>query len=57
MDETLRRLNFCFIYIYDILADFSSEKEYLEHLQALISWLNDKGILINRLKCIFGDPD
>jgi cleavage and polyadenylation specificity factor subunit 1 len=39
MDEVLRGLNFCFVYLDDILVFFRSLEEHKQHLRALFAQL------------------
>lgn len=57
MDEVLRGLEFCFVYIDDILIASASEEEHLQHLTMVFRRLKDKGILVNPAKCVFGVPE
>ena len=54
MDQVLRGLHFCFVYVDDILIASSSEEEHKEHLRKVFQRLSDYGILINPSKCLFG---
>lgn len=57
MDEVLRGLNFCYVYIDDILVASATELEYLTHLEILLGRLQEYGIVINPTKCIFGQQE
>jgi hypothetical protein len=46
MDEILRRFDFCFSYIDDILVYSQSPELHEQHLQALFKQLQAKGILL-----------
>jgi len=54
IDEVLRDLDFCYAYIDDILVASRSEEEHLQHLQILFNRLQEYGVVINPLKCTFG---
>jgi len=54
IDEVLRGLDFCYAYIDDILVASKSEEEHLQHLRILFNRLQDHGVVINPMKCIFG---
>lgn len=57
MDEVVRGLNFCFVYIDDILVASTNEAEHEKHLRILFQRLKDYGIKINAAKCVFGVPE
>ena len=54
MDQVLRGLHFCFVYVDDILIASSSEEEHKEHLRKVLQRLSNYGIIINPSKCLFG---
>lgn len=54
MDEIYRDLDFCFVYIDDILVASESADQHLEHLRMVFERLCQHGILINSSKCVFG---
>jgi len=54
IDEVLHDLNFCYAYIGDILVASKSEEEHLQHLRILFNRLQEYGVVINPLKCTFG---
>lgn len=56
MDEVLRGLDWCYVYIDDILVASSSSEEHERHLRELLGRLNDYGVLENSRKCAFGAP-
>ena len=51
MDQVLRGLHFCFVYIDDVLIASTSDKQ---HLRQVFQCLSTHGILINPAKCLFG---
>lgn len=57
MNEVLRGLDFCYVYLDDILVFSSSTSEHEQHLRALFQRLAEYGVLINTNKCIFGQPE
>ncbi|XP_076247800.1 uncharacterized protein LOC143187473 [Calliopsis andreniformis] len=57
MDEVLRGLDWCYVYIDDIFAASSSIEEHKNHLRELFGRLNDYGVLVNCAKCVFGAPE
>ena len=54
MEQVLRGLMFCYVYIDDILIASSSAEEHQRHLRLVFERLNDHGIQINPAKCDFG---
>ena len=57
MDEVLRGLPGCFIYIDDILIASESAALHREHLHAALSRLSQYGIKVNKAKCLLGVPE
>jgi hypothetical protein len=53
MDDNLRRLDFCFAYLDDILLFSHSLEEHEQHMRTLFNQLQRYGILINSSKCVF----
>jgi cleavage and polyadenylation specificity factor subunit 1 len=53
MDQVLRGLDFCFIYLDDILIASASEAEHVQHLAEVFQRLRSAGLLLNREKCVF----
>lgn len=51
MVEVLRNLNFCYVYIDDILIASSTEEEHLRHVQEVFGRLNEYGVVLNSAKC------
>ena len=54
MDQVLRGLHFCYVYIDDLLIASSNPEEHRQHLRLVLERLSDHGILINPAKCVFG---
>ena len=54
MDEVVRGLPFVFVYIDDLLVASDTEDEHESHLRQLFDRLQEYGIIINPLKCVFG---
>ena len=54
IDQVLRGLPFTYAYINDLLIASSSADEHKHHLCAVFQRLNEYGIVINLLKCMFG---
>ncbi len=57
IDEVLRRLDFAYAYIDDILIASTSSDEHLQHLRLVLERLEDHGLLINVQKSVFGVPE
>jgi hypothetical protein len=56
MDSLLGRLPFAFVYLDDILVASPSAAEHQRHLAAVLSVLQDNGLVVNAEKCKFGQP-
>ncbi|HBK82804.1 MAG TPA: hypothetical protein DDZ41_04280, partial [Flavobacterium sp.] len=54
MDQVLRGLDFCFVYIDDVLLASRTEEEHMQHLQLFFERLTKYGINIKPSKCSFG---
>ena len=54
IDQVLRGLPFTYAYIDDFLIATSSGEEHKHHLRAVLQRLDEYGIVINPLKCMFG---
>ncbi|KAL1446948.1 hypothetical protein WDU94_003629 [Cyamophila willieti] len=50
----VRKFNFCFPYIDDMLIASNSEEEHKQHLHTLLAELNKFQLNINLSKCVFG---
>ena len=53
MDQVLRGLPFCFVYLDDLLVASPDMDTHLEHLRQVFKLLSDHGILIHPQKCAF----
>ncbi|GBM27214.1 Transposon Ty3-G Gag-Pol polyprotein, partial [Araneus ventricosus] len=53
MDNALQGLDFCFVYIDDLLIASSSLEEHLDHLKQVFDRLRKFGLVLNRDKCVF----
>ena len=56
MDQVLRGLPFCFVYLDDLLIASPDMDTHLQHLQQVFQLLSDNGILINAQKSEFAVP-
>lgn len=56
MDDILRALDLCYVYIDDILVASASESEHLFQLMTISEKLQHHGIVHNPEKCMFGVP-
>ena len=54
MDQVLRGLDFCYIYIDDLLVASASPDQHMEHLRLVFERLRHYGMIINPQKCKFG---
>ena len=54
MNEVLRGLHFCYVYIDDLLIASTSPEEHLQHLRSVLERLDEHGIIINTSKSLFG---
>ena len=54
MDGILHDLNYCFVYLDDILIASTSPKEHEADLRSVFHLLATNGLVINTQKCIFG---
>jgi hypothetical protein len=57
MDEVLKRLDFCFAYLDDILVFSRTSKEHEQHFRTLLYRLQRHGILVKQPKCVFSAPE
>lgn len=57
IDEVLQGLEFCYAYIDDILIASRSLEEHHKHLEVLFKRLKEYGVVINPVKCVFGEPE
>lgn len=55
INEVLHGLDFCYAYIDDIFIASKSEKEHETHLRKVFQRLDDNGLIINQVKCNFGE--
>lgn len=57
MDGLTRDLDFCQVYLDDILIASRNLEEHLKHLRELFRRLDNAGVVINAKKCVFGVSD
>ncbi|GBM53054.1 Transposon Ty3-I Gag-Pol polyprotein [Araneus ventricosus] len=53
MDNALQGLDFCFVYIDDLLIASSSLEKHLDNLKQVFDRLRKYGLVLNRDKCVF----
>ena len=54
MDQVLRGLDFCYVYIDNVLITSHSPQEHKENLHQVLQCFELYGILINQPKCMLG---
>ena len=54
MDEVTSGLDFCYVYLDDILIASTNLEEHTEHLRILATRLRDFGMAISPDKCVLG---
>ena len=54
MDQVLRGLDFCYVYIDDVLVASHTPEEHKLHLRMVLEQFQLYGILINPTKCVLG---
>ena len=54
MDQVLRGLDFCYVYIDDVLIASHTPEEHKAHLRLVLQRFDQYGILVNPAKCVFG---
>lgn len=57
MDEVVRDLQFCFVYLDDVLVASETEEQHLKDLKTVFKRLEDYGVVLNVEKCIFGQSE
>lgn len=57
IDSALRDLNFCYVYIDDILIASESPQEHRQHLKTVLKRLKEWGLSINVAKCVLGSNE
>ena len=57
MDEVLDSLDFCFVYVHDVLIVSKSPEEHVLHLREVLSRLAEHGIVLNGEKYVLGVPE
>ena len=53
-DNALGDLDFCFVYMDDLLVASKDEVEDVAHLWVIFQWLREAGLVLNVEKCQFG---
>ncbi len=54
MDQVLAGLDFCFVYLDDILVASSGHEQHVEHLELVLERLQSHGLVLNAEKCELG---
>lgn len=54
IDKFVRRLNFLFAYVDDLLVGCDTAEHYYQHLSQLFQRLRAYHVEINPVKCVFG---
>ena len=54
MDQVLRGMEFCYVYIDDLLVASSTPEEHKKHLHLVFQRFEQFGIIINPTKCLLG---
>lgn len=54
MDNVFRGLDFCYVYIDDLLIASTSPQQHREHLRLVFERLRHFDMVINPQKCVFG---
>ena len=57
MDKVLDSLDYCFVYVDDVLIGSKSPEEHVLHLREVLSRLAEHGIVLNGKKCVLGVPE
>ena len=57
MGKVLDGLDFCFVYVDDVLIMSKSPEEHVLHLREVLSRLAKHGIVLNGEKCVLGVPE
>ena len=54
MDTIFGNINFCIVYVDDILVFSKSHEEHQDHLRCVLKLLRENGLVVRPDKCIFG---
>ena len=54
MDSVMAGLDFCFIYLDDVLVASQSHEEHLNQLKKVLTRLKQQGLVLNEEKCVLG---
>ena len=54
IDQVLRDLHFCYVYINDVLIASNNAEEHKQHLQLVLNRFQEYGVVINPSKCQYG---
>ena len=50
-------MDFCFVYVDDVLIGSKSEEEHVQHIREVLSRLEQHGIVLNGEKFVVGVPE
>ena len=53
MDDVLAGLEYCFVYLDDILVASRNEEEHEQHLREVLGRLEQHGLVLNAEKCVW----
>ncbi|GBL84667.1 Transposon Ty3-I Gag-Pol polyprotein [Araneus ventricosus] len=54
MYEIVGDLDYCFVYLDDVLIASTDESEHLKHLEEVFRRFQKYGLVVNTEKCVFG---
>ena len=57
MDKVLEGLDYCFVYVDDVLIRSKSMEMHEQHLRQVLSRMAEHGIVLNGEKCVLGVPE
>ena len=57
MDRVLAGLDYCFVYVDDVLIGSKSLEEHEQHLREVLSRMAEHSVVLNREKCVLGVPE
>ena len=57
MNKVLEGLDYCFVYVEDVLIGSKSLEEHMQHLREVLSRMAEHSIVLNGEKCVLGVPE